>query len=88
MHEVRTGVAAFLLLSVLVGLARVARGPTAADRILVAQLFGTTVVAVLLILSAEPGASALGDVSVVFSLFASVAVVAFARTASALGGER
>ena len=56
MHELRTGIAVFLVLNVLAGLVRVARGPTVADRILVAQLFGTTGVAVLLLLAADqPG---------------------------------
>ena len=34
MHDVRAGVAVFLLLNVLAGLVRVARGPSLADRIL------------------------------------------------------
>ena len=38
-----------LLMSVLAGLWRVVRGPTTADRMLAAQLFGTTGVAILLV---------------------------------------
>ncbi len=83
MHDVRSAVAVFLVLNVIVGLVRVARGPSLADRVLVAQLFGTTAVAVLLLLAADPGASALRDVALVFALFASVTVIAFVRIARA-----
>jgi multicomponent Na+:H+ antiporter subunit F len=82
MHELRSGLATFLLLNVLVGLVRVARGPTLADRLLVAQLFGTTAVAVLLLLGAEPGASSVRDVALIFALFAGVSLIAFVRTST------
>ena len=81
MHELRTGVALFLVLNVLAGLIRVARGPTFADRILVAQLFGTTGVAVLLLLGADPGRAALRDVALIFALLAPITAVAFVRHA-------
>lgn len=86
MHELRTGVAVFLALNVVVGLVRVARGPTLSDRVLVAQLFGTTVVAVLLLLANDEGASALRDVALIFALFASVTLIALVRTTGALTG--
>ena len=80
MHELRTGLAVFLLANVLVGLVRVARGPTLADRILVSQLFGTTAVAVLLLLAEDAsGASAMRDVAIIFALFAGVSLLAFVR---------
>lgn len=79
MDELRALLALFLVLNVLAGLVRVLRGPSFADRMLVAQLFGTTGVAVLLLLSAEPGAGALRDVALIFSLLASITVVAFVR---------
>ena len=79
MHDVRVDVALFLLLNVLAGLIRVARGPTQADRVLVAQLFGTTGVAVLLLLAGDPGASSLRDVALLFALLASITVIAFVR---------
>lgn len=72
-------VAVVLLLSVIAGLVRVARGPTLADRILVAQLFGTTGVAVLLLVAADPGKSALRDVALTFAVLAPITVVAFVR---------
>jgi multicomponent Na+:H+ antiporter subunit F len=79
MHDVRTGVAVFLVLTVLAGLIRVARGPTLADRLLVAQLFGTVGVAVLLLLAADPGMEALRDVALAFAILAPSTVVALVR---------
>ncbi len=73
------GVASFLLLTLLAGMWRILRGPTEADRMLAAQLFGTTAVAVLLLLAEATGQPALRDVSLVFALLAAVAVVAFVR---------
>lgn len=81
MHDVRTGVAVFLLLNVLAGLVRVARGPTLADRILVAQLFGTTGVAVLLLLAEDQGAPALRNVALLFAILAPITIVAFIKRA-------
>lgn len=82
MHELRVGVATFLLLNVIFGLVRVQRGPTLADRMLVAQLFGTTGVAVLLILGADPGMSALRNVALIFAILAPITVVAFIKHTS------
>ncbi|WP_438016303.1 monovalent cation/H+ antiporter complex subunit F [Sorangium sp. So ce315] len=81
MHDVRTGVAVFLLLNVLAGLVRVARGPTLADRILVAQLFGTTGVAVLLLMAADQGMAALRNVALLFAMLAPITAVAFVKHA-------
>lgn len=83
MHELRLAVAVFLLLNVAAGLVRVARGPTLADRLLVAQLFGTTAVALLLLLAADAGRSALRDVALVFALLAPITTVAFIAHAAA-----
>ncbi len=69
----------FLLLNFLAGLARVYRGPGAADRLLATLLFATTTVAAVLLLayaSAHPG---LVKVALVFVLLGAVAVVAFVR---------
>ncbi len=60
---------------------RVLRGPTAADRMLAAQLFGTTAVAILLLLAEAAGSAALRDVALVFALLAAVTAVAFVRRA-------
>jgi multicomponent Na+:H+ antiporter subunit F len=58
---------------------RVRRGPTAADRMLAAQLFGTTAAAVLLLLAEAAGTPALRDVALVFALLAAITVTAFTR---------
>jgi multicomponent Na+:H+ antiporter subunit F len=81
------GIAAFLVLNLAAGLWRVMRGPTAADRMLAAQLFGTTAVAVLLLLADAMGEAALRDIALVFALLAAVAAVAFVQRVWSRGGE-
>lgn len=71
--------ATFLLVTLLVGLVRVALGPTAPDRMLAAQLFGTTGVALLLLLAHAMRSRPMLDVALVFAVLAVVAVVAFVR---------
>jgi len=71
----------FLLLNLGVGMLRILRGPTAADRMLAGQLFGTTAVAILLLLSQATGDTALRDVALVFALLAAVTAVAFVQRA-------
>lgn len=73
--------ALFLLLNLAAGMWRVLRGPTAADRMLAAQLFGTTAVAVLLLLAQASGNSAARDVALVFALLSAVTAVAFVQRA-------
>ena len=73
--------ALFLVLNLGAGKWRVLRGPTAADRMLAAQLFGTTKVAILLLLAEAPGSAGLRDVALVFALLAAVTAVAFVRRA-------
>jgi multicomponent Na+:H+ antiporter subunit F len=73
--------ALFLLLNLGAGMWRVLRGPTAADRMLAAQLFGTTAVAVLLLLAQATASAALRDVALVLALLAAVTAVAFVRRA-------
>lgn len=72
-------IALLLITTLAAGLWRVLRGPTPADRMLAAQLFGTTAVASLLLLAQAMNNSALRDVALVFGLLAAVTVVAFVR---------
>ena len=81
MNSLAEGVALFLLLNLLAALVRVARGPTAADRMLAALLFGTTGVGVLLLLAHAGATPALVDVALTLALLAAIAGVAFARRA-------
>jgi multicomponent Na+:H+ antiporter subunit F len=69
----------FLILNLGVGMWRVLRGPTTADRMLAAQLLGTTSVAILLLLAEATGSAALRDVALVLALLATVTAVAFVR---------
>lgn len=73
--------AAFLLVNLLAALLRVVRGPTAADRLLAALLFGTTGVAILLLLAYAGNAPPLVDVALVFALLAAVTGAAFTQRA-------
>lgn len=77
--------AVFLLANLLAALVRALRGPTAADRMLAALLFGTTGVGVLLLLTHASGGTALLDVALVLALLAAIAGVAFARRSG--GGD-
>ncbi len=79
--------ASFLALNIAAGLVRILRGPTAADRMLAAQLFGTTGVAMLLLLAEAQGAPALRDVALTFALLAALATVAFVRRVWRRAGE-
>ena len=81
MQALYLALALFLLLNLGAGMWRVLRGPTAADRMLAAQLFGTTAVAVLLLLAQATGNAALRDVALLFALLAAVTAVAFVRRA-------
>ena len=84
--------ALFLLLNLLVALIRAARGPTSADRMLAALLFGSTGVGVLLLLAHAGGAVpvnvALVDVALVLALLAAITGAAFALRAWRQEGEQ
>lgn len=78
MDWVLSATALVLLLNLGVGMIRVYRGPTPADRMLAALLFGTTTVAVLLVLADWVGLPALRDVALLFVMLAAIISVAFA----------
>jgi multicomponent Na+:H+ antiporter subunit F len=79
MDEWYTALTLFLLLNLVAGLARVWRGPTPADRMLAAQLFGTTGAAILLLLAEGSSVPALRDVALALALLATLATVVFVR---------
>lgn len=66
-----------LLASLLAGLLRIWRGPGFADRMLAAQLMGTTGIGLLVVLAERLAMPALRDVALVFALLALLAVLAF-----------
>ncbi|MDO9102439.1 MAG: MrpF/PhaF family protein [Candidatus Nitrotoga sp.] len=73
--------AVFLLANLLIALLSILRGPTAADRLLAALLFGTTGVAILLLLAHAGRNPALVDVALIFALLAAITGTAFAQRA-------
>jgi multicomponent Na+:H+ antiporter subunit F len=81
MNSLALILAVFLLANLLVALLRVARGPTPADRLLAALLFGTTGVAILLLLAFATASAALLDAALVFALLAAISGAAFAQRA-------
>jgi len=70
----------FLLLNMGAAMVRVVRGPSTADRLMTGQLFGTTGVAILLLLAEATGEAVLRDVAIVFALLAVMVVICFTRT--------
>lgn len=67
----------FLALNLAAGLVRVVRGPRAADRMLAVLLFGSTTVAILLLMAAWLDVPALRDVALLLVLLATILSVAF-----------
>jgi len=81
MSTLALAVALFLLANLVVALIAAARGPTPADRMLMAMLFGTTGTAVLVLLAAAGSSAALVDVALVLALLAAIGGIAFAKRA-------
>lgn len=79
MNQIYIVFALFLLLNLAAGLVRVYRGPTPADRMLSAQLFGTMGVAILLLLARGLATPTLRDIALVFVLLSILAVAAFVK---------
>ncbi|MFO8140473.1 MAG: monovalent cation/H+ antiporter complex subunit F [Marinobacter sp.] len=77
MTLILNAVAAFLLLTLLIALIRIWRGPAPADRMLASQLFGTTGVALLLLLAHAQAMPALMDVALTLAVLSVLAIVAF-----------
>ncbi len=70
---------ALLLLTLVIGLWRVLRGPGQVDRLLVVQLFGTSGTALLLVLADWQNLAALRDVALVLALLAAMASAALVQ---------
>ncbi|OOG22707.1 multiple resistance and pH regulation protein F [Thioalkalivibrio denitrificans] len=77
MFEIYVIASLLLMVNILVGLARVLKGPTAADRMLAAEMFATSAVVILLLLATVSGEESLVDVALVFALLSAVTVVTF-----------
>lgn len=74
--------AGFILLTVAVGLVRVLRGPTNADRIMATQLLGTGGITTLLLVAAATGVRGVDDVALGLALLAAFAALAFVENAA------
>ena len=79
MNTLLTSAAVILLALFGLGLIQVFRGPTRADRMLSIQLAGTSMVAILLVLSQILSMPALVDAALIFMLFAALVATAFVR---------
>jgi multicomponent Na+:H+ antiporter subunit F len=79
MNALLAASALFLVVTLCAGLLRIVRGPTPSDRMMAAQLMGTTGIAALLLLAPVVRVPALIDVALIFALLAAVAAAAFTR---------
>lgn len=80
-------VASILLLTILLGLFRIWRGPDLADRMLTAQLFGSTGVGLLLVLGELQQMPSLRNVALTLSLLAAMSTVAFVSRVGRTGSD-
>lgn len=77
MAEFLLAAASFVLIMVALGLVRILRGPTVADRIMAAQLLGTGGIAALLLIARATGVPSAIDVALSLALLAAFASAAF-----------
>jgi len=81
MDPVLAALAAFIMLTAFLGILRIERGPSGADRMLAAMLFGTTGVALALVLAEAIGSEGARDAGLMFALLGAVTAVAFVKRA-------
>ncbi|MBK5929159.1 multiple resistance and pH regulation protein F [Halochromatium salexigens] len=79
MPAVFLALALLLLVTMTAGLLRIVIGPSPADRMMAAQLLGTSGIGVLVLLASALEMPALIDVGLIFALLAAVSVTAFTR---------
>jgi multicomponent Na+:H+ antiporter subunit F len=75
--EALLSAAGLILLGVALGLARVMRGPSYAERLMALQLLGTGGIAALLLIAYATNVPGVDDVALGFALLAAFATVAF-----------
>jgi multicomponent Na+:H+ antiporter subunit F len=88
MADFLTVAALVVLAMVALGLFRILRGPSDADRMMAAQLLGSGGVAALLLLACGTGVRAVVDVALLLVLLAAFAAVGFVRGATADPDDR
>lgn len=79
--------AGVVLATMALGLVRVLRGPRDADRMMAAQLLGTSGVAVVLLLGKATGVSGAVDVALTLALLAPFASIAFVQSADTVSPD-
>jgi multicomponent Na+:H+ antiporter subunit F len=79
MTEFLTVALGFILAILAVGLVRILRGPGDADRMMAAQLIGTSGIAALLLLGTVSGVPAAVDVALILALLATFTSIAFVK---------
>lgn len=77
--EFLVAVAGFVMITVVVGLARILWGPGDADRVMAAQLLGTGGIATLLLVSVARDLPAAVDVALTLAVLAAFASIAFVK---------
>ena len=82
MKEFLLAAAAAVLITVALGMARILRGPGAADRVMAAQLLGTGGVAALLLSGVARGRPASIDLALTLAVLAAFASIAFVKGAA------
>jgi multicomponent Na+:H+ antiporter subunit F len=87
MAEFLLAAAAFVVLTVALGMLRVMRGPGDAERLMAAQLLGTGGVAALLLLGVASAESASLDVALTLALLAAFAGFAFVKAQASAAQE-
>lgn len=86
MADFLTFAALVILLAAVIGLLRILRGPSPADRLMAAQLLGSAAVGITLLLAFAGHGRSLIDIALTLALLAAFASVAFSLTA--LGSSR
>jgi multicomponent Na+:H+ antiporter subunit F len=79
--------AGFVLVMVALGLLRILRGPSEADRMMAAQLLGSGGIAALLLGGTAIGDGSIADVSLTLALLAAFASIAFVKFAPSSTGD-
>lgn len=79
MAELFAAITGLLFVNLALGVWRLARGPSAADRIAASALFGTVGVAALVLMGATARAPALHDVALVLVILAAATAMVVAR---------
>lgn len=86
MADFLTFAALVILVAAVIGLLRILRGPSPADRLMAAQLLGSATVGITLLLAFAGHGRSLIDIALTLALLAAFASVAFSLTA--LGSSR